>query len=266
MRNRIMAVAGTSLLVGSAGAVLAQPTFFVFQNEVAHRFTLNGPIETFTLSDRLMGSALAPDGVIRGTSAIRKQGAGWEAYAVDDPFGTPSLIEVSDTNSGPFSSLTYVGNTAYSFNSPGELLVLDPVDLTEQGVVGDLGLGSGNVGSGYDAVNDVMYMINKDTDSLYTVDYNNATATLVGGLGFDFFNGGAEFFDGTFYATVQDLATGELLLGEVDTSTGAFSVLRSVATFDPNGDPMQVSLAIIPSPGVMGLLGLGGLLAARRRR
>jgi hypothetical protein len=255
-----------AMLAGAASVAVAGPTFFVFQNETAYRFTQNGQIDSFVLSDRLMGSAYAPDGVIRGTSAIPKQNAGWEAYSVNDPMGTPSLTEVSDTNSGPFSSVTYVGNTAYSFNSAGELLTLDFSTLAQTGVVGNIGLGSGNVGSGYDASSDTMYIINKDTDSLYTLGYNTATPTLVGGLGFDWFNGGAEFFNGTLYAVVQEVSSGNLVLGEVSTSTGAFSALRTVATFDPNGAPMQVSLSIVPAPAGLGLLGLAGLAAVRRRR
>lgn len=259
----------TASLVLAAGAfgsfAQAEPTFFVFQNEIAHRFTLGGSIDTFSLSDRLMGSALAPDGVIRGTSAI--PGAnGWEAYSVNDPSGTPSLSLISDTNSGPFSFVTYVGGDAYSTNSAGELLRMDPVTLAEQGAVGNMGLGSGNVGAGYDAASDTFYMINKDTNSLYTVDYTTATPTLVGGLGFDWYNGGAEFFGGKLYATVQDPARGLLQLGEVNTSTGEFTLLRTVTTYDPNGNPMQVSVAIIPAPAGLALLGLGGLAATRRRR
>ncbi|MFG0242080.1 MAG: hypothetical protein ACF8R9_04755 [Phycisphaerales bacterium JB054] len=252
-------------IAAAAGVAQAEPTFFVFQNEVAHRFTGNGPIDTFSLSDRLMGSALAPDGVIRGTSAIRKQNAGWEAYSVNDPMGTPSLLEISDTNSGPFSSVSYVGDTAYSFDSAGDLLTLDFSTLAQTGTVGNIGLGSGNVGSGYDASSDTMYIINKDTDSLYTLNYNTATPTLVGGLGFDWFNAGAEFFDGKLYAAIQIVSSGELVLGEVNTSTGAFSAIRTVATFDPNGTPMQVSLAIVPAPAGLGLLGAAGLVAMRRR-
>lgn len=259
---RIASVCGIAL---GASVAAAQPTFFVFQNEIAHRFTLNGQIETFQLSDRLMGSALAPDGVIRGTSAL-EDANGWNAYAVDDPFGTPSLSVISDTNSGPYAFVTYVGDTAYSTNSAGELLIMDPLTLAEQSVVGNMGVGGLNVGAGYDPATDTFYMINKDTDSLYTVDYTNATATLVGNLGFDWFNAGAEFFDGTLYAAVQDLASGNLILGEVDTGTGAFTALRTVAQFDPNGNPMQVSLAIVPAPAGLALLGLGGLVAGRRRR
>lgn len=266
MNKSVKTKLALAAIAGAAGAVQAGPTFLVFQNEVAHRFTDNGPIDTFTLSDRLMGSALAPDGVIRGTSSIRKQNAGWEAYSLLDPTGTPSLNEISDTNSGPFSSVTYVGNTAYSFDSAGNLLTLDFSTLAETGVVGDIGLGSGNVGSGYDASTDTMYIINKDTDALYTLDYSNASPTLVGGLGLDWFNGGAEFFDGTLYAAVQDVSSGELVVGEINTSTGAFSAIRTVATFDPNGAPMQVSLVVIPAPAGVGLLGAAGLVAMRRRR
>ncbi|MFG0258756.1 MAG: hypothetical protein ACF8LK_00275, partial [Phycisphaerales bacterium JB041] len=79
-------------------------------------------------------------------------------------------------------------------------------------------------------------------------------------------NAGAEFFDGKLYAAIQIVSSGELVLGEVNTSTGAFSAIRTVSTFDPNGTPMQVSLAIIPAPAGLGLLGAAGLVAIRRRR
>lgn len=263
MKSRVLWMA---VAAGATAAVAqAEPTFFAFQNETVYRFTLNGTIDNFGVSARLMGSSLAPDGTIRGTSAILHGGA-YPAFSVTDPMGTPSLAQISNVNAGPYAFVTYVGNTCYSVNSAGELLTMDPVTLAEQGAVGDMGLGSGNVGAGYDAANDTFYMINKETNSLYTVNYNNATPALVGGLGLDWFNAGAEFFDGTLYALIQDPSLGLLQLGSINTGTGEFTLLRTVTTYDPNGSPMQVSLAVVPAPAGLALLGLGGVAALRRRR
>ena len=252
---------------GLAAAAAAEPTFFVFQAETLHRFTLGGSIDTFVQDDRVMGMDVDPNGVLRGTSAQRRNSqSGWEAYSINDPFGSPSLNLLQFDNDGPYAFVEYVGNTCYSTNSDGELLILDSTSLLKQSVVGNMGIGGNNVGAGYDRATDTFYMINKDTNSLYTVDYTNATADLVGDMGFDWFNAGADFWGGKLYATVQDLSRGELILGTINTSTAEFTPLRTVATFDPGGDPVQVSLAITPAPTALALLGIAALGASRRRR
>lgn len=110
-------------------------------------------------------------------------------------------------------------------------------------------------------------LINRDTDSLYTVDYVNITSSLVGSLGVNFQNAGAEFFGGRLYLAGQNLDSGFFEIGEVNVFDGSYSTMFQLGGFiDPGVQTELVSLAVIPAPGAIALLGLGGLALSRRRR
>jgi Ca2+-binding RTX toxin-like protein len=255
---------------GLAASAAAQPTFIAFGNETMYRFTLNGAIETFQLSDKMMSLAVAPSGRIFGHSAERNSGQLWESYELVDFLGNnPSLSLLSDQVPGPRPALSFADGTAYGTredaNDTTELITFDTDTLIDDALIGNTGLGRGTNGSGYDPVSDTLYLINRERDGLFSVDRSDGSVTFIGSLGIDYFNGGAEFFDGTLYAWLQDATTNELILGTVDTGTGAFTALRSVAMGDPN-DTTFMSLAVVPAPGALALLGLGGMAAARRRR
>ena len=102
---------------------------------------------------------------------------------------------------------------------------------------------------------------------MWSTSTSIGSTTTVGGLGLDIENAGAEFFNGMLYAAVQNKASGMLEVGTIDVGSGAFSSLYTIDSFpDPNLDRLVVSLAVIPAPSAMALLGLGGLVASRRRR
>jgi hypothetical protein len=258
-------LAATLALVGAAAAATAQPVFFATGNNTLYRFTLNGSVDTFQLNDKMMSLALDPNGDIVGHSAEINGGQGRESYRLDDPFGTPSLTMLSDQVAGPRATLTFVASQGYAVDEDGMLNTVDGATLVDTGVVGDLGLPTDSNGSGYDPATDTFYLINGTTDSLYSVDYTDASNTLIGSLGIDYLFGGAEFFDGTLYAWVQDTGRQQLVLGSVDTTTGAFTALRAVDSYDPN-ENIFMGLAVVPAPATVGLLAAGALAAVRRRR
>jgi len=268
-----MRVHSTVLLCIVGGAALsasAQPVFIAFVDETMYRFNLNDPLESFQLTDKMMSLTRAPDGRFVGHSAERNSGSNlWDSYELVGALGNnPSLSMLSDQVPGPRPTLSFAGGNAYSTredaNDLTELITVDPFTLVDSGLVGNTGLGRSTNGSGYDPVNDVLYVINGTSDSLYTVDRGTGAATLVGSLGLDYFNGGAEFFDGTLYAFIQDTSRQEFVLGTIDASTGQFSFLRSITAYDPNVTH-YASLAVVPAPATLSLLGLG-ILARRRRR
>jgi hypothetical protein len=255
--------------LGTATAAIAGPTFVAFGNNTMYRFGASGPIDTFTLSDKMMSLSTRPDGAIVGHSAERNTGQMWESYElVGANTNSPSLSMLSDQVAGPRPTLSFADGNAYSSRDGGgfaELITVDSGTLIDNGLIGPLNIQDGVNGSGYDAVNDVLYGINRDQDVLVTISRNTGNATPVGSLGIDFFNGGAEFYNGTLYAFVQDLGSQTLVFGSIHTGTGAFTAIRTIDTYDAN-DTTFMSLALVPAPASLGLLAMGGLVASRRRR
>ena len=111
---------------------------------------------------------------------------------------------------------------------------------------------------GYHAGLDVMFATNSGTDSFYTIDRATGAATLVGpllnaanpnGLAYNASNGLLYMIDNnTDMLYSMNLNTGEAVaIG----STGTGNLL---------------GLVWVPSPGAAALLGMGGLVASRRRR
>lgn len=256
-------------LGAAATTAVAGPTFVAFGNTTMYRFSDVGAIETFTLGDKMMSLTTDPTGRIVGHSAERNSGQQWESYElVGANTNAPSLSMLSDQVPGPRATLSFAQGTAYSAAegaNGAQLITVDAGTLVDNGVVGDMNIQDGVNGTGYDAVNDVLYGINRDQDALVTIDRNTGNATVVGSLGVDFFNGGAEFYNGVLYAFIQDVNSQTLVFGTIDTGTGAFSAVRTIDTYDAN-ETTFMSLALVPAPSSLGLLALGGLAAARRRR
>lgn len=255
--------------LGTATAAVAGPTFVAFGNNTMYRFGATGGIDTFTLSDKMMSLTTAPDGRIVGHSAERNTGQMWESYElVGADTNAPFLSMLSDQVEGPRATLSYAMGTGYSArdgSTGAELITVDDTTLIDNGLIGNLNIQDGINGSGYDAVNDVLYGINRDQDALVTISRTTGNATVVGSLGVDYFNGAAEFHDGVLYAFIQDLNAQMLVFGTVNTTTGAFTAVRTIDTYDANGTTFM-SLALVPAPASLGLLATGGLVAMRRRR
>lgn len=256
-------------VLGAASAAVAGPTFVAFGNTTMYRFGATGNIETFTLSDKMMSLTTDPTGRIVGHSAERNTGQLWESYELlGANTNSPSLSMLSDQVPGPRATLSFAEGTGYSAregSSGAELITVDNGTLIDNGLIGNLNIQDGVNGTGYDAVNDILYGINRDQDALVTISRSTGNATVVGSLGIDYFNGGAEFYNGTLYAIVQDLGSQTLVFGSINTGSGAFSAIRTIDTYDPNGTTFM-SLALVPAPSSFALLAVGGLVASRRRR
>ncbi len=110
-----------------------------------------------------------------------------------------------------------------------------------------------------------LYNLDSRSNTLLTQSPpNNGQVNLVGGLGVDFDgNAGFDIFGPNAYAVLN---TGGSYSGfyQIDLATGAATFLGDIG--DGRGNVFFGSLAIIPAPGVAGVLGAAGLMGLRRRR
>jgi hypothetical protein len=125
--------------------------------------------------------------------------------------------------------------------------------------------GGGNVtgiATAFDA-SGTLYEFNRTSDVLGIVDINTANVTPVGGFGVDFNGTSAAInpVDGFGYAFAS---FDDPTLWQIDLATGAATPLGVVANL-PSQGVQYTAATFIPAPGSLALLGLGGLIARRRR-
>jgi DNA-binding beta-propeller fold protein YncE len=114
---------------------------------------------------------------------------------------------------------------------------------------------------GYDSINNIMYMTNSNTDSLYTLNLATGQPTLVGPLGTSTNPNGLAFNHHTGTMYLVDNSTNNLYT--VNLQTGAATVVGNLGTSN------FLSLAYyrpVPEPATLAALGLGAAILARRRR
>lgn len=246
-----------------SGAAVAQPTFLAVKGNQLFRVDSNG-VSQFTLSDEMHSLSTISGNKIVGISST-STGGFTEAYELTGALGpTPTLTLVNSALTQRYPTISDINGTVYGTRDVDNLVTLDNL-LSETSVIGQLGLPQGIGGSGYDPVSDTLYLTDFATDSFYKVNYTNATATLVGSLGLDFTNQGGEFFNGRYWAALEDKDNDRFVLGTVNVNTGAFT--PEVTLFSGLANlPGTVGLAVIPTPGATVVLGLGVLAAFRRRR
>lgn len=277
MRRTLFTLGTLALLSASA---FAQQTFFASANDRLVRTDLN-TFDTFTLSAQIHSLEFGPDGTLWATSRRDDdQDGSWTLYKVDDPFGTPTLNMVADGLEGPVPSLAFVGNTLYGLRidsaSDEKLVTINTSTgmTTPVGATGEIGKKSGALE--YDPTTGNMYALDHNNPGLYTIDYTlsmgpDPAATLVGNFGIDgeIRSSGMAIDDGTGEAFVLFTLRGELAprLYEVNKTTGAINEIADLSSPDLLGHGAGgTGLAVIPEPGSIGLLVLGSVLAAFRRR
>lgn len=156
-------------------------------------------------------------------------------------------------------------------------LVLNPNDGTSTGVTslfygpGDVNEGQtpNVVGSAYTnsfagATSSQLYGLDTGLDVLVTQANSAGTLQTVGSLGVDLTDVVGFDIDGSTnmaYATVQDATLSRSTFWSIDLATGQANFIGEIG-----GGAFITSMAIIPSPGGAGVLGLVLLGAARRRR
>ncbi len=155
-------------------------------------------------------------------------------------------------------------------------LVLNPITGGST-LVTDLFYRAGDVNEGVDpnvvgsaytnsfpgATTTQLYGIDTGLDILVRQDNSAGTLDTVGSLGVDLTDVVGFDIDGstnTAYAAVQDIALGRSTFWSINLDTGEATQIDEIG-----GGALVGSIAIVPAPGTLALLGLAGAFASRRR-
>jgi len=184
--------------------------------------------------------------------------------------GNPSnlwLDPIASTQSA-YHSFTYVGERMFGVKnfqgSLDEIVELNPYTFAEVGSFGIFDLGIG--GLAYVPNLNEFVVSDTRTNSFYGIAYDGGgdrgSVRLIGHAGMRWGANGLEYHDGVVYGTAIRGEDMQLVFGSVDLDTGHFTVERVLGEAERGA----VGFGFVPAPGSVALLGLGGMLAARRRR
>ncbi|QYK47548.1 MAG: PEP-CTERM sorting domain-containing protein [Phycisphaeraceae bacterium] len=274
--KKFISVLSVAALAGSACAV----DFFGTAFDVGYQGNSSSLSATHSLSDSIRGletlwssggfaHANAGFGSVIGVDDFTSGGTSQAVYRVDNAFsGVPNLVQIATINSRPVSDLTVGNGKIYGIrNVGGTGSNLEVVEFdTSFNVTNtyDTGIAIAAVAAGglaYDASSDSFYLTDPGADKLWNWSIGGS-ATLVGVNSFDFDNNDLAIDPntGTLYAAIENVVSGAWEFGYFNKNNGQFNMLVSVANSSGS-----VGLAI-PSPATLALVGLGGLVAGRRRR
>ncbi|MBX3318013.1 MAG: PEP-CTERM sorting domain-containing protein [Phycisphaeraceae bacterium] len=274
--KKIISVLSVAALAGSACAV----DFFGTADNTGYQGNSSSLNATHLLSAEIRGletlwssggfaHANAGFGSVIGVDDFTSGGTSQAVYRVDNAFsGVPNLVQIATINSRPVSDLTVGNGKIYGVrNVGGSGSNLEVVEFdTSFNVTNtyDTGIAIAAVAAGglaYDASSDSFYLTDPGADKLWNWSIGGS-ATLVGVNSFDFDNNDLAIDPntGTLYAAIENVVSGAWEFGYFNKNNGQFNMLVSVANSSGS-----VGLAI-PSPATLALIGLGGLVAGRRRR
>lgn len=261
----LIALAGSALL---AAAASAQPTMLISQGSTLYRYQA-GTVSTYQVSDGISGMTNVPNGMTVGTmnggatSGDVIAVGGLNVYRVDNPLGTPSLTQIGLAG-GPNASPVFVGGKLYGVAGvlpQGSIVVeWDPTTFTEinrwdTGVFG----GPGGMVA-VPGTTDEFYYAEFNYDEIFHYKLGDTFSTPVCSTPNNDYVG-LEMIGGRIYASYALPLTGEFVLGEQKLD-GTFN---QIALLDTYKTGITGLTAIIPAPGTLALITLGGLLPGRRR-
>jgi len=167
-----------------------------------------------------------------------------------------------------YNSFTLAGERMFAVknvaNDFDQIVELDPFSFAEIGSIGSFDIGIGGIAW----VPELGEFIVSDTrtNTFFGISMSDAqtstTLREIGSAGLRWGGNGLEYDNGHVYGTGIRGEDMMLVFGEVNLQTGAFEVQRVLGDAARAG----VGFGIIPSPGALSLLGMGGLLVSRRRR
>jgi len=278
-------IAAVAAAAGLAATANAEAVFGVTQDQTLVSWDSASPM---TLNTGVAISGLQQNEQIRGIdfrpadNGLFAVGSFNNLYRINTASGAASLV-----GSGSFSPGMNGSSFGFDFNptidrirlvsDADQNLVLNPNDGTSTQVTslfynaGDVneGINPNIVGSAYTnsfagATTTQLYGIDSGLDVLVTQANSAGTLETVGSLGVDVTD--ILGFDisgdsGMAYAAVQDEMLSRTTFWNIDLMTGDATMIGEVG-----GGSLISSIAVVPTPGALTLLGMGGLAAARRRR
>ena len=277
-RSFVLSSVTAAALMVPAQSVLADATVFAFNMRGTTQF---------------MSFDLANPG---GTQNIIASGVNWRTYAMDFdlagqnlyilenlelPFGGTANIGTVDLATGAVNYITGITGDAAGVSlgglafSPNGLVYANSSDslYTIDLVTGNTSLvGSWDGELMIDIAvdnNGVIYGHGITSDALFTIDANTAELNLVGthGLAANFAQGmGFDRTTNELYATIYT-GGGSGQFVHWNTTDGSVDAIFDTSVWGTAGAEMTMAIqSALPAPGAMALLGLAGLVGARRRR
>ena len=265
--NAIPVFTLSAALAALAPSASAQ-TFLITQGDTYYRYTA-GTTQTYTLANEITGLTTVPAGTTAGNQnggaapgdifAVANGDGGNIAYRLDNPLATPSLTQVGVMGGGGNNSPCFANGDLYGVLLGVNFLEYNTTTLAANNTwnTGVFGGSGGLVHSGGNS----FHFVEGLNDALYSYMIGG-TASQVGLLGIDIENSALESFQGTLYAALGRIDTGQLVLGTVSPTTGQFSQLDVIDTY--RGE--SIGLAVVPSPGSAMVLAACGLVHAHGRR
>ncbi len=263
---------GLALLAASllAPAIAhAQPSMLISQGPNLYRYQ-GGTITAFPgVGENISGMTNVPHGITVGSmnggasnGDILAIGT-THVFRVDNALTTPTLTVIG-LRGGPNASPVFLGGRLYGIAGVlphGSTLVewdsnFNQINWWATGIFD----GPGGMVA-VPGTTDEFYYSEFNNDAIYHYKRGDAFSTFVCSTPNNDYVG-LEMVGSTIYASYALPGTGQLVLG-TQSLTGAFHQLAVVDTY---GIGITGLTRIIPSPGGLSLLGLSGLVAARRRR
>lgn len=233
-----------------------------FNGTVSSPVTLSSGIQSLTTLGEGVSLAGASEGdiIALGTSATAGR---WKMFRLDDPNGTPTLVQIGSLNHG-VGSLVFANGKMYGVDDTLNALRVYEFNPANGNATTTFNTGiaaGGGGGLAFNPNSGLFYLTDATNNRLYSWTPGNA-ATLVGPLGLGISNNGLEFHNGRLYASVRpDSAVNTLRVGTVDINTGTFSSFATATGVSGNG----TGFVVVPEAGTVVALGLG-LVCLRKRR
>lgn len=269
MRHAMHTTAAALIGLGSLGAQ-AQPSLLASQGRNLYRYH-GGIVTSFPLasSENISGMTTVPTGITVGTL---NGGAGAgdiialgsaTVFRVDNALSTPTLIPIG-IRGGTNASPVFVAGRLFGIGGElphGSVLTewdhsFNQIGHWPTGVFGGPGGLVGKPGT-----TDEFYYAEFNNDAIYHYRLGDAFSTFVCSTPNNDYVG-IEMVGSQIWASYALPTTGQFVLGTQSLS-GTFT---QVAVLDAYTVGITGLAEIIPSPASLSLLGLGGLLATRRRR
>ncbi len=269
-------IVAVGLIAGIANAQSFQ--FLSSDDATLYRGTNLGLDETFAGTDEIRGMSILENGVslnganagdVIALSSPQNINENQTVYRVQNAFGgTPSLVSLGSIDLDfAVSDIAFANGRIFGVRNQGTggTIIIHEFD-TNFALLNtfDTGIQLINKGAGglaYDPSTDLFYVTDPDSDKLWSYVLGGS-ASLIGDVGFDFGNNDLAMFNGRLYAGLADLPNNDYRIGEFNLTDGSFASIVTVGGYLGGA----IGTVVVPSAPTLGLLGLAGLLGARRRR